>query len=168
MTKRLPLLPLLIAISLAAPLAASGQTFPTEDPVIRAMWEEGMGLGSQAEPLAQTLMDSIGPRLMGSPAFDGAADWLLDRYRDWGIEAEKQAYGTWTGWRRGVSHIDLLEPRVRTLEGMILAWSAGTQGPVEGEVVVLPPIANAAELDAWLPEVQGKFVAISMPEITCR
>ena len=127
-----------------------------------------MGSGSQAETLAQVLMDSIGPRLMGSPAFDGAANWLLDLYGDWGIEAEKQEYGTWTGWRRGVSHVDLLEPRVRSLEGMILAWSPGTEGPQEGEVVVLPLLENAAELDAWLPSVRGKFVAISMPEITCR
>ena len=161
-------LPLLIAGGLLAAHPVAGQTFPTEDPVIRAMWEQGMGSGSQVETLAQALMDSIGPRLMGSPAFRGAADWLLDRYGDWGIEAETQEYGTWTGWRRGVSHIDLIEPRVRSLEGMILAWSPGTDGPVEGEVIVLPPMSGPSDLEAWLPQVRGKFVAISMPEITCR
>ena len=144
------------------------QTFPTDDPVIRAMWEEGMGDGSQVHDLAQALLDSIGPRLMGSPAYARSAGWLVANYERWGIEAGRQEYGTWNGWERGVTHIDLLEPRVRSLEGMMMAWSPGTDGPVEGEVVALPSFADADEFEAWLPSVAGKFVAISFPEPTCR
>ena len=123
MMKRIPSSALLTVLALAALSGVAGardsaaQTFPTDDPVIRLMWEEGMGDGSQAFDLSQALMDSIGPRLMGSPAFDAAGDWLLARYAEWGIEAEKQEYGTWTGWERGYSHIDLIAPRVRSLEG---------------------------------------------------
>ncbi len=149
-----------------APLAA--QTFPTDDEVIRAMWEEGMGAGSQVEDLAQALTDSIGPRLMGSPSFSRSADWLVANYQRWGIAAELQEYGTWIGWERGITHIDLLEPRVRSLEGMMLAWSPGTDGPAEGEVVALPSVSSAEEYAAWLPSVAGKFVAVSFAEPTCR
>jgi carboxypeptidase Q len=40
---------------------------------------------------------------------------------------------------RGTSHIDLVEPRVRSLEGQILAWSPGTGGePLEAEVTFCP------------------------------
>ena len=144
------------------------QTFPADDPVIQAIWEEGMGEGSRAHDLAQALLDSIGPRLMGSPAYSRSADWLLANYERWGIEAARQEYGTWTGWDRGFTHIDLLEPRVRTLEGTMLAWSPGTDGPVEGEVIALPNFAEAGEFEAWLPSVEGKFVAISFAEPTCR
>ncbi|MGI9626967.1 MAG: M20/M25/M40 family metallo-hydrolase [Longimicrobiales bacterium] len=151
-----------------APTPTLAQTFPTDDPVIQGMWEQGMEGGSQVEVLAQALMDSIGPRLMGSPAYDRAGDWLLKLYADWGVAAEKQEYGTWNGWVRGYTHIDLLEPRVRTLEGMMLAWSPGTDGPVEGEVVAMPIFETAADFDQWLPSVSGKFVAISQAEITCR
>lgn len=159
----------LSAVCLAAlPNSADGQTIPTDDPVIKNMWEQGMGDGSQVYGLAQALLDSIGPRLMGSPAYARAGDWLLDRYADWGIDAQKREYGTWRGWDRGFTHIDLLEPRVRTLEGMMLAWSPGTDGPVEGQVIPLPSFTDAAQLEAWLPMARGKFVAISMPEITCR
>lgn len=158
------------AATATTPLSgAPAQTFPTDDPVIQAIWREGMTERSQAESLAQALVDSIGPRLMGSPAFARSADWIVANYERWGIDAERQEYGTWIGWDRGVTHIDLLEPRVRTLEGMILAWSPGTGGrPVEGEVVVLPAEADAAELEAWLPSVAGKFVAVSFAEPTCR
>ena len=154
------------ALSLATPLPA--QTFPSDDPVIQAMWEEGMGSGSQAFDLAQALLDSIGPRLMGSPAYSRSADWLISNYERWGIEAERQDYGTWIGWERGFTHIDMLEPRRRTLEGTLLAWSPGTDGPVEGEVVALPHFADGAELNAWLPSAAGKFVAVSFAEPTCR
>lgn len=160
----------LTAISLLVLTAgqATAQTFPTEDPVIRAMWEEGMEQGSQAFDLAQALVDSIGPRLMGSPAYDDAADWLIEQYEAWGIEAERQQYGTWIGWDRGYTHIDLVSPRVRTLEGMMLAWSPGTDEPVEADVLQMPRFESAADFEAWLPTVDGRMVGISLPEPTCR
>ncbi len=150
------------------PTPLTAQTFPTNDPVIQAMWAEGMGDGSQVFALSQALLDSIGPRLMGTPAYARSADWLIANYERWGIAAERQNYGTWTGWNRGITHIDLIEPRIRTLEGMILAWSPGTDGPVEGEVVVVPPMSSAEEFEAWLPSVAGKFVVTTFAEPTCR
>ena len=149
----------------ASPLQA--QTFPTNDPVIQNMWQEGME-GSQVFELSQALLDSIGPRLMGSPGFDAAGDWLLSRYASWGIEAEKQEYGTWRGWERGYSHVDLISPRVRTLSAMMLAWSPGTDGPIEGEVIARPLFSSPTEFEAWLPNVEGKIVTTTFAEPTCR
>ena len=160
-----------LALSLAAlatPARTAAQTFPTDDPVIRRMWAEGMEENSQVYPLAQALLDSIGPRLMGSPQYERAGDWLLSKYASWGIEAEKQEYGTWRGWDRGITHIDLVSPRVRTLKGTLLAWSGGTDGPVEADVLILPTFAGPAEFEAWLPQARDRFVAISFPEPTCR
>ena len=157
-----------LIVSGLAPGALRAQTFPTDDPVIRAMWAEGMEEGSQAFELAQALMDSVGPRLMGSPGYERAADWLMDRYRDWGIDAERQEYGTWIGWDRGYTHVDLVSPWVRSLNGTMLAWSPGTDGPVEADVLRLPRFSSAAEFDAWLPQVAGRMVGISLPEPTCR
>jgi hypothetical protein len=153
------------ALAVATPAAA--QTFPTEDAVIRRIWEEGMQ-NSQTYPLAQALLDSIGPRLVGSPGQKAANDWAVAKYRSWGIEARNEQYGTWTGWRRGITHVDLVSPRVRTLEGTMLAWSPGTKKPVEGAAVVLPEFKSKAEFEAWLPQVKGKFVMISAPQPTCR
>lgn len=156
----------LASIGVTTPVLA--QTFPTDDPVIRQMWQEGMEEGSQAYPLAQALLDSIGPRLMGTPQYEAAGDWLMQKYAAWGIEVEKQVYGTWRGWERGYSHIDLISPRIRSLSGMMLGWSPGTDGPVEAEVVVPPRFGSSSDFDAWLPSVRGKVVALSYPEPTCR
>ncbi|MEJ2539925.1 MAG: M20/M25/M40 family metallo-hydrolase [Gemmatimonadota bacterium] len=156
-----------LLLAIAAP-HLSAQSFPSQDPVIRAIWEEGMEEGSQVQPLAQALLDSIGPRLSGSPGQSAANAWLVDRYQEWGVPVRTEEYGTWLGWERGITHIDLLEPRVRTLNGMMLAWSPGTDGPVEGEVVAFPGFGSVAEFQAWLPEVEGRFVALSRSEPTCR
>ena len=120
-----------------------GQTFASKNPVLQRIWEEGMEY-SNAYRLAQTLTDSIGPRLTGSPGQRNANDWAVAMYQQWGIEARNEQYGTWRGWERGITHIDLVEPRVRTLEGMMLAWSPGTSGKVRAEVTVLPEMGYEA------------------------
>src|SRR5262245_18164859 len=104
----------------------SAQSFPSDDPVIRGIWNEGMQR-SETYRLAQVMMDSIGPRLTGSPAMLSANDWAVATYTHWGLAARKEQYGTWRGWHRGVSHIDLIQPRVRSLEGITLAWSPSTK-----------------------------------------
>jgi carboxypeptidase Q len=150
-----------------APLSLSAQTFAVPDPVLQRMWRLGMD-SSQTYPLAQALMDSIGPRLTGSPGQRAGNDWLIATYQRWGIPARNERYGTWRGWRRGITHVDLLAPRVRTLEATMLAWSPGTAGDVEGELAVLPDIGSAAEFESWLPQTKGKFVLVSFPQPTCR
>ncbi|HEY7686640.1 MAG TPA: M28 family peptidase [Gemmatimonadales bacterium] len=165
-----------VAFALAVPVfSASGQTFTqpsgftVENPVLRRLWALGMD-SSKAQPLAQVLLDSLGPRLTASPSMEAAQDWLVQTYTAWGITARKERYGTWRGWRRGTTHIDLVAPRVRSLEGMMLAWSPGTPRgrPVRATVVTLPDVADSAAFAAWLPQAKGKFVLVSFPQPTCR
>ena len=164
--------PLALLSLLTAPLnpgasEAAAQSFPSDDPVIRAIWEEGVER-SQVYELGQVMMDSIGPRLTGAPAMAGANDWAVARYAEWAIDAYKEQYGTWRGWERGITHIDLVSPRVRSLEGMAAAWSPATDGPVEADLVILADAGSSEAFEAWLPEVRGKFVLISRPEPSCR
>ena len=156
------------SLVLAVVPAASAQTFTTDEPVLRRIWTLGMD-SSRVQPLAQTLLDSVGPRLTGTPGIESASRWVMAQYATWGIPARTERYGTWRGWRRGTSHIDLLQPRVRSLEGMTLAWSPGTGGRnVDGPAVVLPDVADSVAFAAWLPSVRGKFVLVSMPHASCR
>lgn len=161
------LLALLTASALTAPAAAQG--FPTADATLRRIWDVGTQQ-SQVYPLMQVLLDSIGPRLTGTPEHRAGNDWLVKTYTSWGVPASVVNYGTWKGWQRGISHIDLVQPRVRSLEGMILAWSPGTPDgqPVEGQVVILPDVADSTAFVRWLPEARGKFVMVNMAQPTCR
>lgn len=155
----------LLALGLTTSMAA--QTFRTNDPVIRRIWDEGMK-NSQAGALAQVLMDSIGPRLAGTPGFDAATDWLVRTYGQWGVTARKERYGTWKGWRWGAVHADMTAPRTQTMNAHILAWSAGTQRPVEGPVVLPDVMASREDFTRFLGTVKGKFVLASPPEVMCR
>jgi hypothetical protein len=147
---------------------AAAQTFATDDSVLRRIWAVGMD-SSRTWQLSQSLFDSIGPRLTGSPGYKAGSDWALATYQSWGIPAHTEQYGTWKGWRRGVTHLDLVAPRVRTLAGTMLSFSPGTGGKtVRAEVLLLPDLADSAAFRAWLPQVRGKFVAVSYPEPTCR
>jgi carboxypeptidase Q len=160
-----------LSVAVAAVLLGStgnAQEWTSSDGVLQAIWEEGMQR-SQLERLGHSLIDSLGPRLTGTPQTESAQDWVVRTYAGWGIQARREDYGTWRGWRRGHTHVDLLTPRVRSLEAMMLAWSPGTGGrSVTGEVVLLPDLADAQAFAAWLPGVRGRFVALSMPQPTCR
>src|SRR5919199_1528107 len=139
----MPRLFLALLVLLLAPFAATAQSFPVDDPVLRRIWAQGMD-SSQVEQLAQVLMDSIGPRLTGSPGIKAGNEWLVRTYARWGIAARNEPYGTWRGWRRGATHADLVAPRVRSLEATMLAWSPGTGGrEVEGPVVILPDATDS-------------------------
>lgn len=140
-----------------------------QDPVIEGMVKEATE-NSQLERLAHELFDVVGPRLVGTPQMEHASKWAIDQYAKWGIPARQEKYGTWRGWERGITHIDMVSPRVQSLDGMQLAWSASTpKGGVTAEVIILPEtIQDSAAFKNWLPNVKGKFVMISMPQPTGR
>lgn len=124
---------------------------------------------SQLKNLAHELLDSIGPRLVGSPGMDKAHNWAVNKYKSWDIAARNEQWGQWRGWERGVTHIDLLSPRVRSLEGTQLAWSPSTKGKtVTAETVIIPDVEDSIAFLGWLPSVKGKFVLISMEQPTGR
>jgi carboxypeptidase Q len=141
---------------------------PATDPVILRIWEEGMQR-SQVATLAQALIDSAGARLTGSPEIEAASRWAMSMYQQWGIPARQHRYGTWPSWHRGHTHVDLIAPRIRTLEAITLAWSPGTAGKrVTGDVVTLPDSGARDAYMTWLRGVRGKFVLASPPQLSCR
>jgi carboxypeptidase Q len=146
--------------------------FPTTDPVVQRIYDEGLQ-HSQAATLAQALMDSIGPRLTGSPANRAANQWLIHIYTQWGIPARNEQYGTWRDWTRGPSSVTLLAPRARVLEATQLPWSASTPASgIEADVVLLPrpdELHDSAGLAQWLTTTaKGKFLLVTPVQPSCR
>jgi carboxypeptidase Q len=126
-------------------------------------------LHSHLPELAHALLDSIGPRLTGSPANRGAGDWLIRTYQGWGIFTRSEVYGTWRAWTRGTSRVELISPRVRSLEAIVMPWSAGTPpGGIVGDVIAPPDSADSASFAAWVRQARGKFVLLSFPQPSCR
>lgn len=143
-------------------------SFAQQEEVVQKIMDETYN-HSQLKSLAHELMDGIGPRLVGTPQMKQAHDWAVEKYKSWNIPAENQQYGEWKAWERGITHIDMVYPRVQSLRGMQLAWSPSTSKKgITAELVALPIVENEAEFTAWLPQVKGKFVMIAMNEPTGR
>jgi hypothetical protein len=168
MLRRLSPIALAAALVVLTPRGGTAQTFPTDDAVLKRIWALGMD-SSQTMRLSQVLFDSIGPRLTGTPNAKGANDWLVRTYQGWGVDARNEQWGKWRSWRRGYSHIDLVAPRVRSLEGTMLGFSPGTGGKdVTASTIILPRFADSTEFVKWLPTARGKFVLVAAPQPTCR
>jgi len=119
---------------------------------------------------AHELLDLIGPRLVGTPKMKEAHDWAIKKYDSYGIKAENHEYGKWRAWERGITHIDMISPWVKSLAGTQLAWNPGTsKRGVKAEAIILPAdIKDEASFKKWLPNVKGKFVLIDMKQPTGR
>lgn len=140
----------------------------TDNPVVQAIVTEAND-NSQLKTLGHELMDVIGPRLVGTPQMKNAHDWAVDQFKDWGVDSRNEAWGQWRGWERGITHIDMVHPRVQSLRGTQLAWNPSTSKEgVTAELVVLPMVNDSIEFANWLPSVKGKLVMVSMNQPTGR
>lgn len=143
-------------------------TAQEQDPIVQAIVQEAYG-NSQLKTLGHELLDDIGPRLVGTPQMQNAHDWVAAKYKSWGITAENQQWGQWKGWERGITHIDMVSPRVQTLKGTQLAWSPSTSAKgLTAELILLPEIQDSNSFQKWLPKVKGKFVMVAMKQPTGR
>ncbi len=136
--------------------------------VVESILEEATE-NSQLERLAHEMLDVIGPRLVGTPQMKQANDWAVAQYGKWDISARNEKWGEWRAWERGITHIDMVYPRIQSLDGMQLAWNPST-GPkgITAEVITLPTVKDSMEFNNWLKNVKGKFVMTSMYQITGR
>ncbi len=155
--------------ALALLTLATGNSYAqSKDPVIDNIITEATA-HSQLQQLAHELMDGIGPRLVGTPQMKQANDWAVAKYNSWGITAHNEKWGEWRGWERGITHIDMVSPRVKSLEGTQLAWCPDMgKTTITAELVILPDIADSIAFQQWLPNVKGRFVMISMLQPTGR
>ncbi|WP_300597973.1 M20/M25/M40 family metallo-hydrolase [Niabella sp.] len=141
-------------------IRSASQERETLLPIVAKIVEE-VQTQSQLEKMAGELLDGIGPRLVGSPEMQQAGDWAIARLQSWGINGSKQVFGEWRGWQRGISQVAMIAPRIKSLEATQLAWSPATKTPVQGDVVVLPFVNNAAEFAVWLKTIKGKIVLMA-------
>ncbi len=124
---------------------------------------------SQLEQLAHELLDVVGPRLVGTPQMENAHNWAVKNYDKWGIPARNEEWGKWKGWERGITHVDLISPRIQSLEARQLAWSPSTgRKGITAEVVILPMAKDSQDFLDKIKSVKGKFVMVSMPQPTGR
>src|SRR5207244_4440121 len=85
------------------------------------------------------LSDIIGPRLTGSAALGRANEWAAEKMKAYGLgNVHQEPWLMPEGWQRGTATGRLLEPdNGRTLSLASYGWHPGTNGKVQGDVVIL-------------------------------
>jgi hypothetical protein len=110
------------------------------------------------------LSDVIGPRLTGSAALQRASTWAAERMKAFGLASVVlEAYPIPEGWERGSAHVRILDPENgRTLSVASFGWTPGTNGRIEGDLVVVTA-KTAAELEPFKGKVKGAIVLQGPP-----
>jgi len=127
----------------------------------------------------RNLTDVHGPRLTGSPGFEDAAKWAMGELSRYGLDkVHLEKWGPFgRPWTLEQSSLELIEPRYSQLDAVPLAWSASSNGPVTGELVLAPlrvtftdgPKKSKEMLAGyrakWSGKLRGKIVLLSDPKV---
>jgi carboxypeptidase Q len=123
------------------------------------------------------LTDANGPRLTGSPEFERAAKWAMDRLKEYGVQnVHTEKWGPFgRSWSLQQSSVELIEPGYAAITAVPLAWSASTNGPVTGELVLAPLTLTTRDgpkkmeetrqtyKTKWAGKLRGKIVLLTDP-----
>jgi hypothetical protein len=159
---------LTVLVSFQRPVAADPPASPASsgaDPVAldKKLIAEGKS-GSEIMANLTYLSDVIGPRLTGSAALKRANEWTAEKMRSYGLSnVHLEAWSIPVGWERGTASVRLIEPPgSRPLIAAALGWSPGTNGKIQGDVVVLNA-KNTTELAAYKGKLKNAIILSQAP-----
>jgi len=140
----------------AALLVAQGRE-PVDHATVAKIRDEGLNR-SQAGATFSQLVDVIGPRLAGSPAYNRAAEYARGTLARAGMSnARLEPFEFGRGWTLEKFTIEMVEPRYMPLTGFPEAFTASTAGEVVAAAVSIAGKA-ATDVEAMAPQVRGAAI----------
>ncbi len=149
-----------VMVTLAIVIATVGGTVSAKDRTVEKIIAEGTS-NPQVGNHLDILTGRFGGRMVGSAAFDDAANWMLHKYGQWGIRAYKEEAGqvpvgfnrdAWFGRAYGVDGLDHLHFATPS-------FTSGTHGRQIGHV--LPEPRSKAEFDRMHGKLKGAWVLLT-------
>lgn len=130
-------------------------------PAIHRLKQEALNNSKVMDTLFN-FTEVIGARVTGSPAHKAAADYAVKRLQEHGATAKLEKYEFGRGW--SYSHFDMhmTEPAAATIIGYPLAWTPGTNGTVNGEVI-FAPITTPADFGRFRGKLRDKIILMERP-----
>ncbi len=135
---------LIIPFALTITLTTLGQTSNLAEMNARLRAEETNS--SKIMWILHEITDVHGPRLTGSPGLRDAQDWTVATMKSWGLVNVKLEPWDFNhqGWQNYELTANVIKPFQQPLNVRAVAWTPGTNGAVEGPVlVVIPPVPPA-------------------------
>lgn len=150
-------LPVLLCLMNTFPQSAAAQD-RIDTGIVAAIRDQAFH-HSQIMDIAFHLTDASGPRLSNSPGLARAQAWAMQAMTAWGIDhVAREPWGTFgDGWEIEKCYLALKAPYYQTLTACPRAWTTGSQGPFETEVVLYHP-KDSAEQAALHGHLRGKLI----------
>jgi hypothetical protein len=160
--KRTPWAAAFLIAFLSLPIAAQMPQERVDLDAIYKIKDEGLNR-SQVMDTISYLTDVYGGRLTGSPQIKAAADWTKTKLTEW--ELSNVHFETWGPFGRGWSNEKFSASAISSAGSFPLiaypkAWTLGTNGLVQGEVVIAQ-INNEQDFDNFRGQLRGKYVMIA-------
>ncbi len=158
-----------LLISTALTLGAVAQTTVHLEKIDQAMIAkiraEGMN-NSKVMNHAFYLTDVAGSRLTNSPGYKRAAEWAVKQLKAWGIEnAHLEAWGDFgKSWNLDKSYVAMTAPYYRPLIAYPKAWSKGTNGMKNVELLMIDP-KDSAKLESLRGLMKGRMVILGREDV---
>lgn len=110
------------------------------------------------------LTDVYGARLTGSPNLKMAAEWSIERLKQWGIKkAELENWGTFgKGWGMVNVDLEMILPTYSPLFAYPKAWTAGTGGRIQSKPIIVE-IKSEEDFDQYEGKLAGAIVMNGEP-----
>lgn len=129
-----------------------------EDAVISKIIEIGQTDNRTMEHL-DIICNRFGGRLLGSDAYENAADWCEHMFKKWGVEVWREEVGELpVGFNRGPWFGKMIGGNGMTLHFVTPSYTSGTKGVQRGHVVKEP--RSQAEFDRMKGTLKGAWVLI--------
>ncbi|MDR6093774.1 M20/M25/M40 family metallo-hydrolase [Stenotrophomonas sp. SORGH_AS_0321] len=155
---------LAIALALSNPVWAQ-RAEPVDLDMVSKIRQEAFHR-SQVMDTFSHLTESIGPRLTNSPAMAQANAWTRGKFNEWGlVNVHDEAFEDFgRGWEFTSASVLMLGSgtqgdRMQPLHALPKAWTPGTNGPVEGELVQVD-IKKLADLEKYKGKLRGKILLL--------
>ena len=145
---------LLFVIGLLLPTSFSY----SQSKVVKKIIEIGT-TDNQAMDHLDVLCNRFGGRLIGSDAYDNAAEWCKAQFEKWGMKAELDESGELpVGFNRGAWFGKMLGENGMTLHFATPSYTSGTKGVQSGHVMLEPK--TKAEFEKMKGKLKGSWVLI--------
>ena len=147
-----------ILLSLVAVLIFAGSADAQHNKVTDRIIEIGTA-DNQTMSHLDVISNRFGGRLIGSDAYDNAAEWCASEFRKWGMEVIMDEVGTVpVGFNRGPWFGRMLSDNGMDLHFATPSFTSGTKGVQRGHVLIEPK--SREELERIKGALKGAWVLI--------
>lgn len=146
-------------LSLSFLLLLNFSTLAQSKQVVKKIIEIGQADNQTMQHL-DVLTNRFGGRLIGSDAYENAAEWAASKFKEWGMQVEMDYSGTLpVGFNRGPWFGRMLSEKGMYLHFATPSYTSGTKGVQKGHVLIEPK--TQAQFDRMKGRLKGAWVLVS-------